>query len=281
MSTMVDKKHLPIGVFDSGVGGLTVLRALQQALPGESFLYLGDTARVPYGTKSPDTIVRYSREAAEILIHRGIKLLVIACNTASALALPSLQQEFPEIPIIGVLEPGAQAACLASKKGYIAVIATEATVNAGGYQKAIKKIRPEARVVAKGCSLFVALAEEGWTSGDIPEAVARRYLESLLLAQADYTPDCLVLGCTHFPILLEPIKNVIAAEITIIDSAQSTAETVAKTLQELSLRKLKQDEQTLRFLVTDAPERFVRIAQLFLGRTMELNQLELVDLQHK
>ena len=254
------------------------MRALREALPYESFLYLGDTARVPYGTKSPETIVRYTREAAEVLLERGIKLLVIACNTATALALTEMQQHFPEIPMIGVLEPGAAAACLASKNGNIAVIATEATVNAKGYQNAIQKIRPDARVLAKGCSLFVALAEEGWVHGPIAEAVAKQYLDPLLVLQQDFNPDCLVLGCTHFPILKDAIKNVIASNIEIIDSAQTTAELVRKTLKQLELLQAEQSSQQIKFFVTDAPERFARVAQHFLGQTIDLSELQLVSL---
>lgn len=269
-------KNLPIGVFDSGVGGLTVLRALQKSLPNESFLYLGDTARLPYGTKSQEIVIRYATQVSEILIRRGIKFLVVACNTASALALSALQQNFPDIPIIGVLEPGAKAACLASKNGNIAVIATEATVKAAGYQQAIHKIRPDAKVIAQSCGLFVALAEEGLIDDPITEAIARRYLAPLLTQQSDFIPDCLVLGCTHFPVLLETIKKVVNKNITIIDSAQTTAELVNNTLHAQALLTT-QNQKFTKFLVTDAPERFSKVAQHFLGIHIPLENIELVD----
>lgn len=276
--TITKKNSLPIGVFDSGVGGLTVLRALQQQLPNESFLFLGDTARLPYGTKSPETIIRYSIQACKALKNRGIKMLVIACNTSTALALSALQENFPRLPIIGVVEPGAKAASAASVNGQIAVIATEATVKAGSYQKAIKKIRPDAQVIAQSCSLFVPLAEEGWIDDAIANAVAKRYLEPLLNQQKNFNPDCLVLGCTHFPILLNPIKKVAGKKIAIVDSAKTTAEAVKQILEELNLRHSGNRSPYSKFLVTDAPERFVNIAQYFLGAPFDKKDIELVEL---
>ena len=169
-------------MFDSGVGGLTVLRALRAALPAEDFLYLGDTARLPYGTKSPESVVRYSVQAADALLERGIKCLVVACNTASACALDALRDRLATLPVIGVIEPGAEAACAVSRVGRIAVIATEGTVQGGAYQEAIRRLRPDAEVTARACPLFVALAEEGWTEGAIVEAIARRYLEPIFAA---------------------------------------------------------------------------------------------------
>lgn len=274
----LSKTDLPIGVFDSGVGGLTVLRALRKQLPHESFLYLGDTARLPYGTKSPATVIHYATQASQILINRGIKLLVVACNTASALALPALQQTFTELPIIGVLEPGAKAACAKSTSGHIAVIATEATVNAGGYQDAIKKLRPNAKVIAQSCGLLVALAEEGWTDGPIVKAVAKRYLEPLLTEHPDYEPDCLVLGCTHFPVLFDVIQRIVGKRIAVIDSAQTTAEIVVQTLTQHNLQQNNQTQSNIKFLVTDAPQRFARVAKQFLGIELNLPDIELVDL---
>ena len=271
--------HLPIGVFDSGVGGLTVLRALQQQLPNESFLYFGDTARLPYGTKSPDTVIRYARQATQLLIDRGVKLIVIACNTVSALALNVLQQEFNNISVVGVIEPGAAAACKTSVNGHIAVIATEATVNAHSYQQAIKKIRPDAVITAQGCSLFVALAEEGWLEGPITEAVAERYLRPLLLQQGGVSPDCLVLGCTHFPVLIKAIKKIVGEKICIVDSAQTTATVVAKMLQQSELKNTQTTNPAkVKFLVTDDPKRFVRVTRQFLGMALDVSEVELVDL---
>ena len=166
--------QLPIGVFDSGIGGLTVLRALRRALPKESFIYLGDTARLPYGTKSAASVLRYSLQASELLVTRGIKCLVIACNTAAAVSIEILTERFAPLPVIGVIAPGAEAGCRASRSGHIAVLATEGTVRGGAYQRAIAGIRPAATVVAQACSLFVALAEEGWTEGPIVEKASRR-----------------------------------------------------------------------------------------------------------
>lgn len=270
---------LPIGVFDSGVGGLTVLKALQKQLPGESFIYLGDTARLPYGTKSQETVIRYAQQTAQILIDRGIKCLVIACNTATTLALPALQATIKDIPVIGVLEPGAKAACSATKNGRIVVIATEATVKAQGYQNAIAQLQPELVVTAKGCSLFVALAEEGWVEGPIAEAVAARYLAPLFSVNHGMRPDCLVLGCTHFPILINAIRAVVGSEINIVDSAQSTAETVARELKQLGL--LNPNLHPIlptRFLVTDSPSRFATVAKYFLGTELPISDIALVDL---
>ena len=266
--------HLPIGVFDSGVGGLTVLSAVQQQLPHESFLYLGDTARLPYGTKSPDTVIRYAKQATQLLVDHGVKFIVLACNTVSALGLPILQEEFPDIPILGVIEPGAVAACQASRNGHIAVIATEATVNAQSYQQAIKDLRPEAKVIAQGCSLFVALAEEGWLEGPVTEAVTERYLRPLLLQD----PDCLVLGCTHFPVLIKAIQKVAGNKICIVDSAKTTASVAAKMLQHAGLTDQRtKNPALLKFLVTDDPSRFVRVAEQLLGMKLNLSEIELVD----
>ena len=265
----------PIGVFDSGVGGLTVLNALQQKLPQESFLYFGDTARLPYGTKSPETVIRYARQATQLLLNRGVKFIVLACNTVSALALKTLQKEFSNIRILGVIEAGVEAACQASMQGPIAVIATEATLNAQSYQQAIKKLRPDVKVIAQACSLFVPLAEEGWLEGSITEAVAERYLDPLLLQN----PDCLVLGCTHFPVLIKAIQKVAGSKIRIVDSAKTTANIAEKMLQHAGLRNQNsKGSAKLQFLVTDDPQRFIRVAKQFLGINLTLSEIELVDL---
>jgi glutamate racemase len=276
---MRHEKDLPIGVFDSGVGGLTVLHALQQALPQESFLYLGDTARLPYGTKGEETIIRYSQQASRILVNDGIKLLVVACNTATSVALPALQVNFPNIPIVGVIEPGAKKACEVSQSGVIGVIATEATVKAQGYHTAIIKIRPDAKVVAQSCGLFVALAEEGWASGPIVEAVAEAYLAPMLALPKAAKMDCLVLGCTHYPVLAAAIRKALKPQVQLIDSAATTAETVVGflTKQQL-LREKGGPTRQVTFLVTDTPERFAKIAQQFLGWDLATSQIEQVDI---
>lgn len=269
---------LPVGVFDSGVGGLTVLNALVGALPAESFVYLGDTARLPYGTKSPDTVIRYATRAAERLVERGIKALVVACNTASAAALPALRERFAGLPVIGVVEPGARSACEQSRTGRIAVLATESTVAGGAYQRAIHALRPDAQITALPCQLFVALAEEGWVSGEVAQAVARRYLQPLL-SRPEAAPDTLVLGCTHFPVLAPVLAGVVGPAVQIVDASGA----VALALRELlSQKKLWVGEAggrpRLELLATDGVERFARVGATFLGRPIRPQDVVLVDL---
>lgn len=265
-------RNLPIGVFDSGVGGLTVLAALQEQLPHESFIYLGDMARLPYGTKSPETIARYSLQICDYLLNRGIKLLVIACNTASALALPTLQAKHPNLPIIGVLKPGAKSACATTRTGHIAVIATEATVNSQSYTHAIHHLQPEIKVVSASCSLFVALAEEGWTHGEISAAVTREYLNPLLKDPI----DTLVLGCTHFPVLSETIKANIAPHIHLVNSAIATAEEVTLSLAQHQLNT-ENNISSVEFLVTDSPNRFIKTSRFFLPYSIDQQNVNLID----
>jgi glutamate racemase len=270
------RNALPIGVFDSGVGGLTVLKALRAALPGEQFLYLGDTARLPYGTKSRDSVLRYSIQAAEFLVRRGIKYLVIACNTASSVAVEELRECFAPIPIIGVIEPGAAAGCASSKSGQIAVIATEGTVRGGSYQRAIARIRPEAAVVAQACPLFVALAEEGWTDGPVVEAIAHRYLDELFAAHPQL--DTLLLGCTHFPLLADALRAVVRGSIAIVDSAETTAAALHIDLSHRQLERRSAAQGSVRLMATDSPERFARVGSRFLGEPFDVDAVELVDL---
>lgn len=278
----------PIGVFDSGVGGLTVLKALAAELPREHFVYLGDTARLPYGTKSPETVARYAVQAAGALSEYGVKCLVIACNTASSVGLPAIRQHISGVPIVGVIEPGAEAACAASKSGHIAVIATEGTVRGGAYQEAILRLRGRARVVAQPAQLFVALAEEGLYEGPIAASVARHYLDPLFHPtragahsaaprEASSSPDTLVLGCTHFPMLSGAIRAAVGPAITIVDSAATTAKAVRDTLDREGLRR-REGEGTTRFLATDSAERFARIGARFLERPIDPEEVELVDL---
>jgi glutamate racemase len=270
---------LPIGVFDSGVGGLTVLRALVNRLPGEDFVYLGDTARLPYGTKSPASIRQYSLQAARQLHERGVKCLVVACNTASAIALDALTDEFDPVPVIGVLEPGAAAACQATRAGRIAVLATESTVRGGAYQAAITRRRPDAIVTARSCPLFVALAEEGWTDGPIVEGVIHRYLDEIFVAGAAAAhPDTLVLGCTHFPVLAPTLRKVLGPAVAIVDSAETTAASLADILARRGLLRHDQATGTVTLLATDGPERFARVGAVFLGRPLAPADVELVDL---
>lgn len=267
--------QLPIGVFDSGVGGLTVLRALRSQLPGEEFIYLGDTARLPYGTKSASSVERYSIQAAQFLVGRGIKCLVVACNTASAVALDALRSAFAPLPVIGVVDPGASAACAVSRSGHIAVLATEGTVQGGAYQRAIKRLRPDAVVYAQPCSLFVALAEEGWNEGPIAEAVARRYLEGIL---KDERIDTLLLGCTHFPVLTSTLADVVGSAVSIVDSARTTAAVLADELRGNELLRSDASVPSPRLMATDGPERFSRVGSRFLGHSFAASEVEVVDL---
>ncbi|MFL6575460.1 MAG: glutamate racemase [Povalibacter sp.] len=276
MVTDLARDALPIGVFDSGVGGLTVLRALRSCLPNERFIYLGDTARLPYGTKSRDSVLRYSIQAAEFLMRRGIKYLVVACNTASSVAVEELRQRFAPVPVIGVIEPGAAAGCASSKSGQIAVIATEGTVRGGSYQKAITRLRPDATVVAHACPLFVALAEEGWTEGPIVEAVVHRYLDPIF----EHHPgvDTLLLGCTHFPLLSDALRAVIQKKVAIVDSADTTAAALDRDLRDRQLSVKSVASGAVRLLATDSPERFARVGSRFLGEVFDPGAVELVDL---
>lgn len=275
-STRDRASELPIGVFDSGVGGLTVLRALRARMPHEQFIYLGDTARLPYGTKSASSVQRYSLQAAGALAQLGIKCLVVACNTASAVALPALAERFAPIDVIGVVEPGARAGCALSRSGGIAVLATEGTVRGGAYQRAILKLREDAQVHACACPLFVALAEEGWTDGPIVEAVAHRYLDPLL-AHRTQRPDTVLLGCTHFPVLAGALRNVLGGDVHIVDSAQTTALEVERRLAAAGMLRAH-GAAAVRFLATDSAERFARVGSLFLGETISPTAVDIVDL---
>lgn len=273
------RAHAPVGVFDSGVGGLTVLRALAATLPHEDFLYLGDTARLPYGTKSPASIRRYALQAAALLRDRGVKCLVVACNTASAVALEDLAAEFAPVPVLGVVEPGAAAACAATRSGHIAVVATESTVRGGAYQQAIHRRRPDAVVEARACPLFVALAEEGWTDGAVVDAVIHRYLDDLFGRDAPARPDTLVLGCTHFPVLAPSIRAVLGERVSIVDSAQTTAAALAEVLAATGLcRPAARPGGRIELLATDSAERFARVGGTFLGRPLAPADVEVVDL---
>ena len=266
----------PIGVFDSGVGCMTVLKALAAALPGVSFLYLGDTARLPYGTKSTDSVRRYAAQCASVLVTQGVKALVVACNTAAGAALPVLEERYPQLPVVGVIDPGASAAVAATRNGHIAVVATEGTVRSGAYARAIGRVDAGLRVSSLGCSLFVALAEEGWTTGPIPEAVVRRYLGNLF-EQTD-APDTLLLGCTHFPVLTDAFRAVLPPDVRLVDSAATTARAVAELLCERGLERPPSGVGgTFRFLATDGAERFARVGSVFLGRDLGAADVELVD----
>jgi glutamate racemase len=278
----VSSTSRPIGVFDSGVGGLTVLAQLCIEMPDEQFVYLGDTARLPYGTKSPDTVIRYAVQIAQALVACNVKAMVIACNTASAMALPAIRAHFPELPVMGVVEPGAQAAVNTSRNGRIGVIATEATVRGGAYQRAIVQRRPEAIVTAAACQLLVALAEEGWTDGPVARGAAARYLEPLFEPRAlrELRPDTLVLGCTHFPMLRAVIADSAGPTVQIVDSAATTARAVRQQLHDCGQLRNAADGAglRLRLLATDGAGRFAAIGSRFLGRSIAVSDVEIIDL---
>lgn len=252
-----------IGIFDSGVGGLTVLRELIRALPQEDTIYFGDTARVPYGTKSPDTVIRYSQEIASFLMTRDIKLLVVACNTASAVALPTLRKMLP-VPVVGVIEPGARRAVEVSKSGVVGVIGTAGTIRSSAYSRAIKRLNPAISVLAKPCPLFVPLAEEGWIDNEIARLTAHQYLDELRQAGV----DSLVLGCTHYPLLKKIIGETMGPRVTLVDSAEETARTVAAILKEKKLLRPEAEQGNHHYYVTDVPAGFIRVGNRFLGNKL-------------
>jgi len=264
----IRNSDLPIGIFDSGVGGLTVYRALHERLPDEHFVYLGDTARVPYGTKSLATVERYALENARFLEAHGIKLLVVACNTASALALPAIRRAI-DVGVVGVIDPGAQAAVDIAQGRPIVVLATEATVQSGAYAQAIERIDPLVTVTERACPLFVPLAEEGWADTTVAQSVAEHYLSDLVNIEA----RALVLGCTHYPILQSVIHKTMGSGVTLIDSGEAAAYQVEALLQTESLTRDSYNHERERllcddldhFYVTDAAQRFAKVAERFLG----------------
>ncbi len=249
-----------IGIFDSGVGGLTVLRELRRQLPREELVYLGDTARVPYGTKSPQTVARYAREAARFLVGQRVKLLVVACNTASAVALDELAA-LHRLPVVGVIEPGARRACDVSRSRRIGVIGTEGTVRSRAYERALQACDPAVAVYAAPCPLFVPLAEEGWTEHPVARLAAAEYLAPLLREGI----DTLVLGCTHYPLLRRTLQEAAGPEVSLVDSAEETAKTVATRLAAAGLERGLEPSGPPRYFVTDAAERFERVGGAFLG----------------
>jgi glutamate racemase len=269
--TKIQINSSPIGVFDSGIGGLTVVREILKRLPNENLIYLGDTARVPYGTKSSRTVIAYSESNARFLISKDIKLLVVACNTASAVALPGLRWDF-EIPIIGVIEPGGRKAARITKTGKVGVIGTPSTIKSGAYKKVIENIAPEIKVYSKACPLFVPLAEEGWTDGEIAELTAKKYLESL----KESGIDVLILGCTHYPLLKSTIQKIIGDGVTLVDSAEETALEIERILKENNISNEISISAQKEFYLTDVSETFISVAGRFLGEKIE--RVEQVDI---
>ncbi|HEY4131112.1 MAG TPA: glutamate racemase [Gemmatimonadaceae bacterium] len=254
----------PIGVFDSGIGGLTVAQEVIRQLPHESVIYFGDTARVPYGPKSPETVRRYSREIAGFLRDEGVKGIVVACNTATAHALTALREEL-DMPVIGVVEPGARAAVAATKDGHIGVIGTAGTIKSGAYERAIRAISPDVMITARACPLLVPLVEEGWTDHDATRLVIKEYLEPLIAADI----DTLVLGCTHYPLLKPVLREVLGPSVRLIDSAEETAAETARTLAGKNIAARSDADPTYRFVASDDPLQFLQLGQRFLGGTME------------
>jgi glutamate racemase len=254
----------PIGVFDSGMGGLTVAREMMNLLPNESIIYFGDTARVPYGPKSPDTVLRYSREITSYLRGEGVKALVIACNTATAHALPALRREF-DFPIIGVIEPGARAAASATRTKRVGVIGTAGTIKSRAYEKEIRKLVPDVSLTAQACGLFVPLVEEGWLDTEPTRAIARNYLAPFVTAEV----DTLVLGCTHYPLIKTVIGNVVGRDVRLIDSAHETALEAAQVLRDKGLENESPNDARYRFIASDAPDTFLELGQRFLGSAID------------
>lgn len=253
----------PIGVFDSGIGGLTVLKEILKILPEEDTIYLGDTARVPYGNKSSQTVIRYALETTNFLLRRRIKLLVVACNTASAVSLPTLKAHYG-LPILGVIEPGARRAVKVTRTGRVGVIGTERTIKSEAYRLAIQAIEPGIRVFTQPCPLFVPLAEEGWSNNPVALLAAERYLQPL----KEKGIDVLVLGCTHYPLLKNVINRVMGPGIRLIDSARETAREALAVLADSKLLRRRPGKRTHQYYVTDFPERFQHLGAKFLGREL-------------
>ena len=255
----------PIGIFDSGIGGLTVVREVIRQLPCERIVYFGDTARVPYGPKSPDTVRRYSREITDYLTSQDVKAIVVACNTATAHALPQLRRELA-VPVIGVIEPGARAGVAATRRRELGVIGTAGTIASRAYETAIRAIAPDAHIVARACPLFVPLVEEGWLNTEATRLIAHEYLAPLQAAGV----DTLVLGCTHYPLLKPLLGDILGSDVVLIDSAHETAAEIARVLATHGLLADSASERGLhRFIASDAPEHFLRLGQRFLGSAIE------------
>ncbi|GAB2954500.1 glutamate racemase [Aquaspirillum soli] len=262
----------PIGVFDSGIGGLTVVRALMDRLPFEDIVYFGDSARVPYGVKSVATIEDFTRQIAEFLLQREVKALIIACNTMAAVAVEVVKQVAGEVPVLDVIDAGARAAARVTHSGAIGVIATPTTVNSNAYARAIHHLDPDVRVYSQACPLFVPLVEEGWLDHPVTRLTAEEYLKSVLVEDV----DTLVLGCTHYPLIKPLLQQVCGDEMTIVDSAVTTAEATARRLSELGLLNPQREMPNYHYYVTDIPLRFQSIGERFLGRS--IRQLEMVRL---
>ncbi len=276
VGTSAPREDAPLGVFDSGLGGLTVVRALREALPDEHMIYLGDTARVPYGTRGASTVIKYALGCSRNMVDRGVKALVVACNTVSAVATERLRVEH-DIPVLGVVEPGARAAVAATRTGRIGVLATAGTIASGAYPRAVAQVSTRAEVIGQPAPLLVPLAEEGWTSGEVPRLAIRRYLEPLARAGV----DVVVLGCTHYPLLRslieEEVRDLIGPHVTVVDSALATAHEVRSFLVARGLARAPSGAPaTVQLLVTDRPGTFLETATRFLGDAVK--DVEQIDL---
>jgi len=256
----INKRSFAIGVFDSGLGGLTVVKELIRQLPHEHIVYFGDTARVPYGTKSKETIIRFSKENTEVLLKHHVKLIVVACNSCSSYAMPALKVNF-SLPIVGVLVPGARKAVAATRNGRIGVIATSATIASGRYPEAIKKFKRGAQVTTQACPMFVPLVEEGWFNKGIALEVANNYLGPLKKSGV----DTMILGCTHYPLLKKTLKKAMGEKVMLIDSAKEVAAEVGSILEKNNLGNPRRQKGKVKFLVSDKPQAFKKIAKTFLG----------------
>jgi glutamate racemase len=254
----------PIGVFDSGIGGLTVMSEMLRLLPGESVIYLGDTARVPYGTRSPETVTRYAREGTRFLFSRGIKMLVVACNTVSAVGLENIERD-TDMSVVGVIEPGARAAVKSTANNRIGVIGTEATIRSGAYDREIRSANGDMRIYSRACPLFVPLVEEGWLEGQVPELAVGHYLGDIRQEGI----DTLVLGCTHYPLLKPVISGVMGEAISLIDSATETARRVGDLLDDKGLLRGGGGPAEREFYVTDSPDKFRHVGERFLGTSID------------
>lgn len=261
---MTDRARLPVGVFDSGIGGLTVVRELVRRLPNESIVYFGDTARLPYGTKSPQVVRRYAREAAALLLARGIKMMVVACNTATAHALDMLEAEVP-VPVIGVVDPGARAAVEATRTRRVGVLGTRGTIESGSYDRVLRRLLPDVRIFAQPCPLFVPLVEEGFTDHEATRLIAREYLRPLQAVDV----DVVVLGCTHYPLIRPLLASLLGPEVTLVDSAAETARAVRSLLHADGSLAPASHPGTRTFLASDSPLRFRDAGRRFLGRLVE------------
>jgi len=269
---MSDKKNKPIGVFDSGIGGLTVVAEIMRQLPDEEIVYFGDTARLPYGPKSPETVTQFSMEDTEFLLRHDVKMVVVACNTASSVAIDTLTSRY-DVPVVGVIRPGALAAVSSTLMGKIGVIGTEGTIASHAYSKAIAKLDRDAEVIERSCPLFVPLAEEGWTDREVTLVIAHEYLIPL----RDAGVDVVVLGCTHYPILKGTIGKVFGPHVRLIDSAEETANEVAERLGAFNLGRDPGAELSHRFYVSDVPHRFREQAERFLGGRLPGVEVVTVD----